>query len=384
LKVTISCCGKFHAFALAEQMQKNGQLNSLMTCYAYQRNTFLRRFVRRIDKEIIPASKIHSNIILAFPIKLLQGSAYLWLDLYDRWVAGKIKNNQCKVFIGWSGMSLHAIRAAKASGKITIIERGSSHIVYQNQILQEEYKKFGIDFSIDKRTIAKELIEYNEADYISVPSNFVRNSFLKYGFPESKLFMNPYGVSSSFERPSEKEEHTKFIILYVGAVSVQKGLKYLFEALELLSMKVDEYEFWLIGKVESSLLESLKRYKKTNWKILGYIEHYDLQNYMGMCDVAVQPSLQEGLSMVIPQLMSCGVPVIATTNTGGENMITDGVNGFIIPIRSPEAIADKIEYLFKNKSILSQMSIAASESIKKGFKWDDYGNRYAEFINTLS
>ena len=129
-------------------MEKNGQLNSLMTCYAYQRNTFLRRFVRRIDKEIIPASKIHSNIILAFPIKLLQGSAYLWLDLYDRWVAGKIKNNQCKVFIGWSGMSLHAIRAAKASGKITIIERGSSHIVYQNQILQEEYKKFGIDFSI--------------------------------------------------------------------------------------------------------------------------------------------------------------------------------------------------------------------------------------------
>ena len=70
------------------------------------------------------------------------------------------------------------------------------------------YKKFGIDFHINKKVIEKELQEYEEADCIAVPSHFVKNSFLEYGFDEKKLFHNPYGTSAYFKR--QKNKQTRF------------------------------------------------------------------------------------------------------------------------------------------------------------------------------
>lgn len=383
MSVIISCSGKFHAFALAEQMEKHGLLDHLYTTYAYQKNVKLRHFVKRIDKESIPTKKIHTNNLLAFPIKLLPRQGYTWLDMYDRWVASKIKNINSKIFIGWSGMSLHAIRAAKAKGMITIIERGSSHIVYQNEILNEEYKNFGIDFTIDKRMIEKELKEYDEADFVSIPSTFVENSFLREGIPSAKLFINHYGVGSAFKTNRKHLFKKKFTIVYVGTLSIQKGLIYLFEALNLLTIDENSYEVWFIGKIDKELIDIANKAKKGNWKFFGHVNHYDLHQYLGQCDIAVQPSLQEGLSMVIPQLMSCGIPVIATTNTGGENIIKNNINGFIIPIRSPLSIYEKIIYLFNDQISLAKMKNAAMETITNGFTWDDYGNRYSSFIRKL-
>ncbi|MFM9944320.1 MAG: hypothetical protein ACKVQB_03725, partial [Bacteroidia bacterium] len=132
--VTISCSGKLHAFALAEQLERNNKLDSLLTTYAYQKNTFFNRFVKRIDKEEIPVNKIRTNISLAFPIKLWPDKVHIWNNLFDLWVAKQLKTSKSKIFIGWSGMSLHSIIVAKNKGMKTILERGSTHIVFQNEI----------------------------------------------------------------------------------------------------------------------------------------------------------------------------------------------------------------------------------------------------------
>ena len=383
--VTVSCSGKLHAFALAEQLEKNKLLDSFFTTYAYQKNTYLRKYVKRIDKEEISVNKIHTNIPLAFPIKLMNDKVYIWNNWYDKWVASKISKSNSKVFIGWSGMSLHSIRSAKKKGIKTIVERGSSHILFQDKILKEEYLKFGKDFSVHPVVIEKELKEYEEADYISVPSYFVKNSFIKYGVNEKKLIMNPYGVGSFF-KPLDKNQSSinkKFTIVYLGTLSVRKGLIYLFEALNNLQIPEDSYEVLFVGKVDEILRNRINSEKNSNWKFLGHINFYELQSILAVCDVAVHPSLEEGLSMGIPQMMSCGVPVIATTNTGGENIINNGENGFIVPIRDSIAIKEKITYLFNNKTALDIMKRKAIDSVNAGFKWDDYGNRYMEFINKI-
>lgn len=110
---------------------------------------------------------------------------------------------------------------------------------------------------------------------------------------------------------------------------------------------------------------------------------HELPNLISQCDIAVQPSLQEGLSMVIPQMLGCGIPVIATTNTGGENIIIDGETGYIIPTRSPEAIIEKIQLLYYQPELLASMKKSAAESVLDGFTWDDYGTRYIQFLNQL-
>jgi glycosyltransferase involved in cell wall biosynthesis len=383
--VTISCSGKFHAFALAEQMERLGQLNRLYTTYAYQKNKLLAKIVKRVDKENIPAAKISTNNLLAFPIKLAPRSVYLWNDLFDQWVASNITGNSGRVFIGWSGMSLHSVAKAKAKKMTTILERGSSHIVYQNKLLQDEYKNFGIEFSVDPRVIDKELAEYDLADFISVPSHFVRNSFMEMGVHRDKLIMNPYGAGKAFTDdavlPNKKNE--KFTIVYLGTLSIRKGLVYLFKALAELDIPINDFDVWFIGKIEPELATTVEKYKKSNWTFFGQVDHYQLKSYLSKCHVGVQPSVEEGLSMVIPQMMACGVVMIVTPNSGGENIINNGVNGFVVPIRSHKSISGKIEFLYKMPEELDSVGLEAKKSIKSGFLWNDYGNRYLGFLNNL-
>ena len=282
-------------------------------------------------------------------------------------------------------MSLNAIRAAKNKGMKTIVERGSSHILNQDKVLKEEYKRFGIDFSINKAVIEKELKEYEEADFISVPSFYVKKSFLDYGIKEDKIVMNPYGVGSFFKPADNLQQKPgkKFTIVYVGSLSIRKGLIYLFQALNMLDLPENCYEVWFIGKVDNLLEDAIRKYKRTNWKFFGHINFYELQQYLVQCDVAVHPSLEEGLSMVIPQLMSCGVPVIITPNTGGENIIKDGENGFVVPVRSPESIANKITYLYNQPEELERLKKVVVQSVNNGFIWNDYGDRYAAFLQKI-
>ncbi len=380
--VTVSCSGKLHAFNLAEQLEKQGALNAFFTSFSWQKNTLLRRFGGREDKEEIPVRKIHTALPLAIGMKLHQDD-YLWNDLFDRWVALQMgRQAGSRAFIGWSGMSLRAIRAAKRLGMKSVVVRGSAHIQLQDSILQEEYRKFGKPFRIDPRTVEKELLEYEEADFIDIPSTFARQSFLEKGIPDHKLVMNPYGFSSYFHRvePAGDKKEDVLRILYLGNLTIQKGVIYLFEALRQLSIPEKNFEAWFIGKVDDEIKPSVEKYARPNWKFFGHVNHYELPKLISACDLAVQPSLQDGFGMVILQTLSCGVPVIATTNTGGPDAIEEGKNGFIVPIRNPEAIAARIQLLRDDPSLLENMKAAAAGIGEQQWTWEHYGARYVDFI----
>ena len=374
--VIVSCIKKFHAFALSEQLERKNILTKFFTSYAFQKNTILKKIVNRIDKENIDPNKISTNSLSAFRVKFFKDD-FLNLEYFDNWVSTKIQNHsEAKFFIGWSAMSLNSLFIAKKRGLITILERGSSHIKFQDQILKKEYSKFGLPFKIDQRVINKELKEYEIADYISIPSNFVKNSFLQMGIPEKKLIVNNYGVSNYFSSNASINKSDKFIILYLGTISIRKGLVYLFDALSDLRIPENKFEVRFIGQIDPEMELLKKKYTKLNWRWLGKVNHYELSKLIVECDVAVQPSLEEGLSMVIPQILACGVPVISTTNTGGEDLIMNEKNGFIIPICSSEKIKEKILLLYNDSNLLEKMKNQTKISNQNKLNWDLYGERY--------
>jgi len=384
--VTISCSGKFHAFALAEQLADREMLDQFFTSYASMKNNFFSRIVSRADKENIPVRKIITNIPLAFPLKLWQKKAHVWNHYFDLSVARRIRKSKSRVFIGWSGMSLHSMRAARKAGMISIVERGSSHILFQNELLTREYNRYGLRFHTHPDVLSTELKEYEEADYISVPSHFVKKTFLDRGIPESKIFLNPYGVKGDFTdagKMGDGNEQRKLKILYLGTLSYRKGLLYLFEALNLLDIPQDEYEVDFIGKIEKGFNRFCKSYRKDNWNFIGHIDHNQLPGYIRSADLGVIPSIEDGFGMVIPQMMACRIPVITTTNTGGNDLIRNGENGFVIPIRDPRSIAQKIELLYNDRAMLSRMKDQALDTILEGNTWKAYGDRYAAFLKNI-
>ncbi len=377
--VIISCITKFHSFNLAEQLERNKQLTRLYTSFAYSKNTLARNLTKRVDRENISNNLIRTNLLIAAGFKIYK-KPFVWNSKFDNWVASQIEREKnANVFIGWSGMSYQAIVKAKQLGKFVILERGSSHITYQIEILEEEYKRFGMIFPRNQAIIDREHEEYELADVISVPSTFAAKTFWEKGFSRDKIWINNFGGSKHFNvSENAMPDQKPFRVLYLGSITIQKGLRYLFDAFEQLPEQ--DFELWIIGSLAKDMETLMNEKKKKNWKIFGFVNHYKLADLISQCHIAVQPSIQEGLSMVIPQILACGLPVIATTNTGGEDIIEEGNNGNIIPIRNAEAIREKILYYHQNMEFLNRLRQRVMNKEFELRTWDDYGDEYLDKI----
>jgi glycosyltransferase involved in cell wall biosynthesis len=259
----------------------------------------------------------------------------------------------------------------KKRGKVWICDRGCSHILTQKDILEEEHRHWNLPpptFAPDR--IERCIAECDEADAVTVPSQFARRSFLEHGIPEERLFVCSYGVNLSEFQPAAKRDDV-FRVIYVGQITIRKGIGYLLQAVEPLA-KRHKVELWLVGEVDKSMERILAQYSGI-FEYKGVSPRKDLWRLYSQSSVLVLASVEEGFGLVQAQAMACGVPVIATTNTGAEDLFTDGVEGFIVPIRSPEAIREKLEWMLDHREMCDQMSAASIERVKKLGGWDRYG-----------
>ena len=128
------------------------------------------------------------------------------------------------IFVGWSGASLEAVEAANRRGMVSVVERGSTHILHQKAVLERIYRENGLSFrGIPAEIVERELAEYEAADFVSVPTRFVASTFVDHGIPDSRLFVNPYGVDAARFACPARPARSKPTILFVGAVGFQKG-----------------------------------------------------------------------------------------------------------------------------------------------------------------
>ena len=87
--------------------------------------------------------------------------------------------------------------------------------------------------------------------------------------------------------------------------------------------------------------------------------------------------------MVQLQAMSCGLPVICTSNSGGDEIIHDGKDGYILPIRNLKELKQKIKFLYDNQSICKEMVKTAQIKVKKYFSWESYGKNVISVYQNL-
>jgi glycosyltransferase involved in cell wall biosynthesis len=372
MKVTVAVSGRFHAFNLAQQLQKRGYLHQLISTYP----TF------EIAKYGIAPTFIRSIWYLELLSRAWQRvpswlrsdrNLQLWfLEHFDRSVM-RCLSPDSDLFVGWSGACFWSLHRAKEMGAITVIERGSSHMQYQTEILQQEYERWGRKFTATHAGIyERELQSYTEADRIAVPSLFVKRTFLERGIPESKLIHVPYGTSLAEFYPVPKEDNM-FRVIHCGGITLRKGVQYLLQAFSELNLP--DAELWLVGSVAPELEPFLAKYQSDRIILKSKQPQNQLRWFYSQCSVFCLASIEEGLAMVQPQAMACGLPIIHTTNTGGEDIVRDGVDGFCVPIQDVEALKEKILFFYKNPDLGAEMGNNALAQARKSLSWDDYGQR---------
>lgn len=372
----IAVVGRFWAFDLAKQMQRHGMLGTLLSTYPTQ---ISRRW--GIDR-----TKLRGEPLLEV-LRRYGGKQPLvdtnWLNLFLSKRHGSnarqmIRASNADIFIGWSGSSLEALLEARASGQLTILERGSSHCNEWRALMRHENALLGRSFDDMPSFWQRELLEYELADYIAIPSEFARESFIRHGVPEHKLLVNAYGVDLSSFRQVAKEDD-KFRIINVGGLHARKGAQYLLQAIS--ELKDLDIEFWHVGSVSTETHALIKRYADDRFTFHGHKPQNELYKFYSQASIFTIASIEDGFGMVIPQAMACGLPVICTTNTGGADLIgEDGEVGYIVPIRDVSALKKRIQYLYENQHLAQEMGQRAKARVASGLTWDDYGDRYADNI----
>jgi len=304
------------------------------------------------------------------------------LDDFGPWLARTLDPCSIDILDALAGTGLEAGRLLHRHGRPWVCGRASTHILTQKALLEEEHRRWGAappDFS---RGIARCLAEYDECDAIIVPSHFVKRSFIAQGVPADKVSVCPYGVDLSIFSPQPKRDE-RFRVLFVGTHSLRKGIGDLFDAVRPLVGR-GQCELWLVGNPAPDARRVLHR----NADIFiekGPQPRTSLAWYYSQGSILVLPSLEEGLAFVLPQAMACGLPVIASTNTGAEDLIEDGVEGFIVPIRDPAMIRSRIEWMIDNPRRREEMGVAARQRVN-GFRgWEAFARASREvYLKAMS
>jgi len=382
-RVVQSVSGAFHHFDLARQLHALGHLERIYSSFNWG----------RLKREGLPRQLV-STFPLLQPALMLLGRfgvdihspfftrGIFWNQLLiDRWVAGRIP--PCDVVVALSGGGLNTGSLVQQRGGRYVCDRGSSHIRFQDQILSEEYKKWGVArTACNPRAIEREEAEYAQCDAITVPSEFALRSFLEMGVAAGKIHKIPYGVDLSRFSPVTNPPNDRFEVLFVGQVCFRKGIPYLLEAFK--NFAHPNKRLRIVGSVADEIRPMLDRHLPDGVEILGALPQSELSRILSSSHVLVLPSIEEGLALVQGQALASGCPVIASTNTGGFDLFTNGVEGFEVPIRSAEAITNRLVQLADQPELQQQMRAAALERVKSIGGWDEYGRQYLAFLIELT
>jgi glycosyltransferase involved in cell wall biosynthesis len=308
----------------------------------------------------------------------------------DRYVARALRRGMIRprLVYAYEDGALETFRESNRKGISSIYELPLIYWRAMHRILGEESERrpawaSTLDALRDSPIkLERKDLELALCDAVVVPSRFVAQSLVSAPQRPKRVEILQYGAAPPIDAPlAERGNHESLRILYAGQLTQRKGLSYLFEALARFEYS---YELSLAGPLPTASCEALNAaIGKSNHRWLGILPHMRLLEEMVRNHVFVLPSLAEGFGLVVTEALSAGLPVITTTNTCGPEIMTNGGEGFVVPIRDPEAIVEKLTWLYENESRRRAMAEAAKRRAAE-ISWALFEDRVAGLIRELT
>jgi glycosyltransferase involved in cell wall biosynthesis len=346
--------GHLNKFYFSHRIKSNAQ--SLGLRQDQLENIFLKEYALHAALRIAP-SMFHTDLMLFFG---------------DRWQNAVISRwSDCDIVQTVIGqVSDRILTHAKSRGSATVGHSVNSHPAALSKILNDEYDRLEIK-SVREIVSDRRLEEIESCDELLVDSNFVARSFIENGVPEKRV--NIVTPGSDLQRfsprvPSERDRSI-FRVVSVGALSPRKGHLYLLAAWKLLRLK--NAELIIVGSSAGAAPHIFRSYKGT-FTYRSFIPNSELRPLLTSASVFVLPSIEDGFAQAAMEALSCGVPVITTTNTGNADVIVEGFNGYIVPPRDPQSLAEKLQRFYDDQVLAEEMGINAGEMARRKFDWADY------------
>ncbi|HLJ95085.1 MAG TPA: glycosyltransferase family 4 protein [Gemmataceae bacterium] len=359
LKIAIVVHGRFHAFDLARELLRLDHDVVLFTNYPA---SVARRF--GIPPERVRSFLAHgvgSRLLWRlFPGGLNGKTEQLTNIHFGRWSARQVRQQRWDVVIAWSGVAEEVFQALGSQRTFKILQRGSAHIRVQQQLLLEEERRAGC--RLEKPSdwiIAREEREYTLADSIHVLSQFAADSFTAQGMDPGKLFLLPLGVSQQVfrARPEAVQARRQRVlagaplrVLNVGTFSYRKGVADIAEVVR--DATASRFRFRFVGPVAKEA-KSLYRQLEPHVDFVPKQPQDKLARDYEWGDVFLLATIEDGFGIVLCQALAAGLPLLATTNCAGPDLIAEGKSGWVIPIRNPNALLERLLWLDAHREELA-------------------------------
>ena len=294
----------------------------------------------------------------------------------DRFVAGKLGGSASPVdaVYAYEDGALQTFRRAKERGIRRIYELPIAYWETVRRLLREEEERLPAWASIlrahrdSPAKLQRKTEELSLANLVICPSRFVAESLPPH-LSKKRVAVVPFGSPAVAESLPHRGAAGKVRVLFVGSLTQRKGLADLFQAIRLLKRK--DIELVILGVPMASL--EFYRAQLPEFIYEAPRSHSRLLEYMSTCDLFVLPSLVEGRALVIQEAMSRGLPVVITSNTGADDLIEDSDCGFVVPIRSPESIAEKISLLADTPEL--RLAMGEKAQLKAAaISWKSHGD----------
>lgn len=215
------------------------------------------------------------------------------------------------------------------------------------------------------------------AERCLVPSTYTRQSLVEHGVDATRISVVPYGVDlEQFHAPAEPPSGP-FRVMFVGQLTQRKGLKYLLEAWRRLDLR--DAELLLVGRGQMDR-RLLAPYEGSFRLELNVHSRDRMRSLYQSSDVFCMPSIAESFGLVYLEAMACGTPVIGTPNTGAPDVVTEGENGFLVPIRRVDLLAERLLWCYENRSSLASLRDPARRRAE-AFSWGRFRRGIIEALD---
>jgi glycosyltransferase involved in cell wall biosynthesis len=354
MNVTISVCGSFPgAYHYGRYLEERGRLTRLINPLPVART---RRF--GVSRSKVRSLWFFGGCIYLnneyVPSRMKPWAQYGLQIGFDRAAAHELGSPD--IVNAWETCALATIRRAHQLGLKAVLHTGSTHIASRTAVLRDEYRRFGFDGPLMRgELVRRTLDEYEEADAVVVPSRVAKESFVKKGIAEAKVFVVPWAGKPVTGPPSVPRRPARPRILFVGTCSLRKGIPYLFAAFRTLG---DRAGLRLVGPTSDRVFGCAGGIPE-GVEVLGPLHGERLAQVYRDADVFVLASVEEGSAYVVREAMAAGLPVVVTDRVGAD-YVSDGVNGFVVPACDSAALAAKLGELIDDDDLRDRLGAAAA------------------------
>jgi glycosyltransferase involved in cell wall biosynthesis len=296
------------------------------------------------------------------------GNEAQWMatgEEFARACSAKLSHEYNAVY-SFSSASYELFERAQDFGLATWLDHATAPRSHEMALVRDESERFP-GWALHESTTGdikvyeeRQRAELALADVVICGSSFAKQALLSLGVESQRLRVVPLGFSLPTIMRSSATPHPRregLHVLFVGGEGLRKGIGYLAQALSQL--RSTSVVAKAAGNLElsSAALAVLAQHME----LLGPVPRSSMGALFEWADVLVLPSVSETFGIVILEAMAHGLPVIATEHTGAPDVVREGIDGFVLPIRAIDGMAERIQRLAEDRSLLDFMKQQAKQ-----------------------